>query len=262
MTRKKDSYLRTDAKRCRWKSQKTILRSNWSPQEITEPDYHEFNDLTTEHVIIEAEASEEDEKPVLVNQRQYLKNSLHGTVTEVTFYDGGFLKIREGSKTELLKEHVLELRFINPKPVTVRQFATPWLWLSLASGLAAVVAPVFMPATQYAKFSSLAAITTAVLAAVFLLTFVYRSKVNHQFCTASGKADVVSLTGAFGCFRHARVLAVQIEHAIERACVLTGVHDIRYLRAEMQAHYKLAETGVISRKECSDGTALILSKFG
>jgi hypothetical protein len=30
----------------------------------------------------------------------------------------------------------------------------------------------------------------------------------------------------------------------------------------MQAHYKLAETGVITREECSDGTALILSKFG
>ena len=30
----------------------------------------------------------------------------------------------------------------------------------------------------------------------------------------------------------------------------------------MKAHYKLAETGVISRKACSDGTSAILSRFG
>ena len=40
------------------------------------------------------------------------------------------------------------------------------------------------------------------------------------------------------------------------------LNDTSYLRAEMKAHYKLAETGVISREACSDGTAQILSKFG
>ena len=58
-----------------------------------------------------------------------------------------------------------------------------------------------------------------------------------------------------------RAMAREIRRAIVRASAETGAHDVRYLRAEMLAHYKLAETGVITRDACSDAAALILSKF-
>ena len=57
-------------------------------------------------------------------------------------------------------------------------------------------------------------------------------------------------------------MSFQVREAIAKANADSGVHDVRYLRAEMQAHYKLAETGVITREACSNGTALILGKFG
>ena len=231
-------------------------------QPTTDIDYHGFNDLTTEHIIIGTETADKTQDPTVIRQREYLNNRIQRTITEVTFYEEGFLKIREGSRKNMLKEHVLELRFIDPKPITVRQVAMPWLWLSISLVLSALLASFVMPDTQLAKYLIPTSTSLTALSVLMISIFVYRYKIVHQFHTASGKADVVSLTGSIGCFRRARTMALQIQNSIERACAGTGVHDVRYLRAEMQAHYKLAETGVITREECSDGTALILSKFG
>ena len=57
------------------------------------------------------------------------------------------------------------------------------------------------------------------------------------------------------------MIVKEICNAIRDARQQNTENDIDYLRAEMKAHYKLAETGVISRKACSNGTTLILSKF-
>jgi len=68
-----------------------------------------FNALTTEHIVIEDEFAAQTE-PEVVREREYLRNHVQRTITEITFYEEGFLKIREGNKKKLLKEHVLELR--------------------------------------------------------------------------------------------------------------------------------------------------------
>ncbi|MCH7853831.1 MAG: hypothetical protein IIB76_05790 [Proteobacteria bacterium] len=221
-----------------------------------------FHDLTTEHIVIEDEFANPADDLKVVREREYLRNHVQRTITEITFYEEGFLKIREGNKKKLLKEHVLELRFIDPEPIMVRQIAMPWLWSSLALAVLASGAGVFLPATQIPQYAAPVAAILAALAILLFCVFVCRSKISHIFCTASGKTDVVSLCASIGCFREARNLAMQVRKAIERAGEDNGVHDVRYLRAEMQAHYRLAETGVITREECSDGTALILSKFG
>lgn len=221
-----------------------------------------FHDLTTEHIVIEDEFANPADDLKVVREREYLRNHVQRTITEITFYEEGFLKIREGNKKTLLKEHILELRFIDPEPILVRQIAMPCLWSSLGLAVLALFAGVLLPATQIPQYAAPAATILAAFALLLFFVFVYRSKISHIFCTASGKTDVVSLCGSIGCFRQAQKMAVKVRKAIEGACEDSGVHDVRYLRAEMQAHYRLAETGVITREECSDGTALILSKFG
>ncbi len=223
---------------------------------------HRFDDLTTEHIVIGGETDDHEKKPTIVRKREYIRNHVQGTITEITFYEEGFLKIREGNKKDLLKEHVLELRFIDPEPATVRLIAMRWLAGSLVLAFLAILASTLLPATGFVRYAEFATIVLSGLAIGLFGNFVYRSKVSHFFCTASGKTEVVSLTGSLGCFGRAREISAQVSKAAARACEDSGVHDIRYLRAEMQAHYRLAETGVITREECSDGTALILSKFG
>jgi len=221
-----------------------------------------FSDLTTEHIVIEDEFAAQADQPKVVREREYLNNHVQRTITEITYYEEGYLKIREGNKKKLLKEHVIELRFIDPEPIMVRQIAMRWLWSSLALAVLALFASLVLPVTRISQYAAPAATILSILAVLIFFVFVYRSKISHIFCTASGKTDVVTLSGSIGCFRQARNMAIGIRKAIERACEDSGVHDVRYLRAEMQAHYRLAETGVITREECSDGTALILSKFG
>ena len=221
-----------------------------------------YDNPDTEHIYIGDEFADQAGEPTTIRRREYLRNHVRRTITEVTFYEEGFLKIREGNEKSLLKEHVVELRFLDSNPVVSKQFATSWLWSALGTGALALLSLTALTMANLSGYTTPVAGVFAVLAALSLALFVYRSQVTHQFFTASGKAGVVSLTGSLGCVRRARVMSFQVREAIARANADSGVHDVRYLRAEMQAHYKLAETGVITREACSDGTALILSKFG
>jgi hypothetical protein len=216
----------------------------------------------TEHIYIGDDFADQSRKPTTVTKCQRIKNRVRGIITEFTFYDEGFLKIREGTKKKFNKEHVLELRFMKPEPITTRRNATVCLWSSLGIGILALFVSVVLPLMNLAQYTISLTVILTTLAILGLLFFVYRSEVTHQYCTTSGRTVVLSLTGSFGCDHHMRAMAREIHRAIVRASAETGAHDVRYLRAEMQAHYKLAETGAITREACSDGTALILSKFG
>ena len=233
-------------------------RTNGRP----ESDLEAFAGMDTEHIYIGDEFTEQTHEPKTIAKCKHIKNRVHGTTTELTFYEEGFLKIREGNKKKLNKNHVLELRFIKPEPVTTGKIATSCLWSSLSIGILALVASFVLPLTSLAQHTISVTAVLATLSILSLLFSAYRSEVTHQFCTASGQTVVLSLTGSFGCARRMRTMASEVTHAIERASADTGAHDVHYLRAEMSAHYKLSETGVISREACSDGTALILSKFG
>jgi len=237
-------------------SQKTTRHSGFSESVDSR-----FHDLTTEHIVIEDESDEPVDEPKLVREREYLHNHIQRTTTEITYYEEGFLKIREGSKKKLLKEHILELRFIDPEPIMVKRIAIAWLCSAFSLAILALLAGALLPASKISQYAAPVALTLSFLSVLGFAVFVYRSKIMHIFCTASGKTDVFTLSGSIGCFHPARKMAAHVREAIEQACANSGAHDVRYLRAEMQAHYRLAETGVITREECSDGTALILSKF-
>jgi hypothetical protein len=221
-----------------------------------------YDNPDTEHIYIGDEFADQASEPTTIRRREYLRNHVLRTITEVTFFEEGFLKIREGNRKSLLKEHVVELRFLDPDPVINKRIATSWLWSLLGTSALALSSLVALPLAGFPGYATPVAGILAGLAALSLAMFVYRSQVTHQFHTASGKTGVVSLTGSLGSVRRVRVMSFQVREAIGRANADSGVHDVRYLRAEMQAHYKLAETGVITREACSDGTALILSKFG
>lgn len=218
--------------------------------------------MNTEHIYIGDEFADQSLEPTNICRTEAIRNRVNGTVIELTFYEEGFLKVRENRKRANNKEHMLELRFLEPEPVSTTYTATRSLWLSLGLGVSSLVTSFVLPATSFAQYSFSAMAVLSTIAVVCLLVFVYRSEVRHQFRTANGRAVVLSLGSSFGCIRRMRAMANEIRKAIDRANDRTEQHDVNYLRAEMQAHYKLAETGVITREACSNGTSLILSKFG
>lgn len=218
--------------------------------------------MDTEHIYIGDEMAELAGEPATVSCITRIRNFVTGTRTELTFYEEGYLHVRETRKKKVVKKHMLELRFLQAEPVVYRRLATPFLWSALAIGVAALFVSFVLPLTSVAGYTMSATAFLATLAVIGLLLFVYRSEVTHRFCTANGHTIVLSLTGSFGCMRRARLAARAIGNAIAAAAGRYDARDVRYLRAEMQAHYRLAETGVISREACSNGTSLILSKFG
>jgi hypothetical protein len=219
-------------------------------------------EMDTEHIYIGDEFADNSNEPTQVSKCESIRNCVNGTVTELTFFEEGFLKVREGNNKKRNTEHVLELRFLEPDPLITQKIATSTLWSSLGFGFVALSSAFVLPMTTLAQYTMSAVLLTATLALLCLILFVYRSEVIFRFCTASGQTVVLSLKGSFGCIRRMREMAHQVQQAILSATTDTDADDIRYLRAEMQAHYKLVETGVITREACSDGTALILSKFG
>ena len=218
--------------------------------------------MDAEHIYIGDEFADNSNEPTQVGNYERIRNCVSGTLTELTFFEEGFLKVRESNSKKRNTEHVLELRFLESYPLTTQKIAKPALWSSLGFGLVALSSSFALPMTTIAQYTMSAVLLTATLALLCLILFVYRSEVIFQFCTARGQTVVLSLKGSFGCIRRMREMACQVQQAILSATADTDADDVRYLRAEMQAHYKLVETGVITREACSNGTTLILSKFG
>lgn len=221
-----------------------------------------FAGYESEHIYIEDVFADADEEPRTVTKRVRIRNRARGLVTELTFFAEGFLQVREGSTKKILKDHTLELRFVDPDPAIDRHLATGWLWGAAAGGLLALLAYFLLPLTGAAGYTFAATTTLVTAAIVALLQALYRSDLTVKFVTASGRAEVLQLIGCVGCMRRVRHAAKDIRQAISTAGGDSGTFDVRYLRAEMQAHYRLRENGVISQEECSDGTAQILARFG
>ena len=218
--------------------------------------------MVAEHIYIGDETFESSAEPINISGRAQVRNRVDGTFVELDFYEEGFLKVREHRKDKLRKEQLLDLQFLNPNPVTTQHAATGFLRSALACGLLAIATSVAVPTTTYSQYAMSTTAVLGTLAVLLLLFCVYGSRSEHLFQTASGQAVVLTLSSSLGCKRQVRDIALNIRRSIVEASRGTDSCDVRYLRAEMQAHYKLAETGVISRQACSDSTKLILSKFG
>ena len=221
-----------------------------------------FAGYETEHIYIEDVSVDATEQPRTVRKQMRLRNRVRGTVTELTFYDEDFLRVREGTPKKVAKDYVLELRFVDPQPERRRHAAVASMWTMIGAAALGLGALVVLPLTGLASYAFPVASLLGTVAAVALMLFVYKSVECTRFCTVSGRAVVVTLVASIGCITKMRRAAREIQRAVAGVGGDTAVSDVRYLRAEMQAHYRLREKGVISQQACSDGTAQILSKFG
>lgn len=217
--------------------------------------------MTGEHIVIADELYDHSVEPTQLTREESIANRIKGIVTELYFYDEGWVKVRQSFKGKNTTEHLIELRFLNPRAETSRRPAKRSLWLALGLGVIAILAALLLPMTALSTYALSAAAIFATLALFALLSHIYRHDVRYRFVTATGRAAVLTLPGSFGCMRRTRASVRMIREAISDARSEDNVGDVAYLRAEMKAHYKLAETGVISQQACADGTRLILSRF-
>lgn len=224
---------------------------------------HEIQDaLPAEHIYIGDEAEDSAGEPTTVSRRCRFVNWVKGVQTELTFFEEGFLKIRQFRRGLLCKDHVLELRFLNLEPTASRVVRWPFLWIATAFAGITAIASLLSIVGNAPQFVFTGAVLSGTAAIVSLLLFLYRSSESFSFYTASGAAEVLTLRSNLGCFRRCRAVVPLVTAAIRDAVADNTLDEETYLRAETQAHYRLRETGVITRKACSTGISMILTKFG
>lgn len=218
--------------------------------------------LASEHIYIAGDNSDPSDEPTIVGKRFRLFNPVRGLLTEFTLFNEGFLKVRGYKKKRLVRDYLLELRFLDPKPAVIRRAVMQTLWAALGLAGAAVIAWLVAKITALDTYLLPASIALTSAALVAFLLFVYQSGEKTLFCTASGNVPVLVLLTSFGCFRQSRKIVPEISRAIAGAIRNNMLEEEPYLRAEMQDHYRLRNEGVITPKACSAGTARILSRFG
>ncbi len=218
--------------------------------------------FASEHIYIVGDDPDPADAPTIVSKQFTLSNRVRGLHTAFTFFNEGFLKVREYKKKKLGKEFMLELRFLNPKPTVIRRLVMQLFWLSFGLGVAAGSSWLIAKFTTLDTYLFPASIALATGALVALLLFIYQSGEKTLFCTASGDVPVLMLLTNFGCYRHGRQIVPEICNAIGTAISKNTLEEEPYLRAEMQDHYRLLNEGAISPKACSTGTSRILSRFG
>lgn len=218
--------------------------------------------MDTEHIFIGDEFADDSPEPVTVCDERQIRNRVDGTETHLTFYEEGFLRVRQSRKNGKAREHLLELGFIEPEPTTTRRTASAFLWSALGLGILAYVTRPMLAMMNLSDYVLTGSVILSIGAILSLMLFILRSKVNYAFRTTVGQAVVLSLSASFGCKRKMRAAVECIRKATARASTDKRANGESYLRAEMKAHYKLVEMGVISREACSLSTTQILSKFG
>ncbi len=218
--------------------------------------------LASEHILISGDGTDEIDEPTVVGKQFRVSNRVRGLRTEFTFFNEGFLKVREYKRKKLSKEYMLELRFLNPKPTVIQRFVKESFWAALSFGGAAAISWLLTKFTSLDPYTFPASIVFSTGAMVALLLGIYQSGEKILFSTASGNVPVLTLLTNFGCFHRSRVVVPEINKAIIEAISRNALDEEPYLRAEMQDHYRLRNEGVISPKACNTASSRILARVG
>jgi hypothetical protein len=219
-----------------------------------------------EHISLEAEP---DPAPDLTQpttkravQATYtLITALRRRNTQLTLLEGHFVAVRSSDSHQLSLDYVLDLRFVHPKPVTVRHIAWGWLaaaMLLLGSGtaitwLAPGPWPVFLESVAFGivLICLLGTIGT-------LLKFARATTESLQFLSEHGAAVLIDITGSIGSTRQGKRFFVELIKSIRAAKQVRPQPKAQWLRDEMREHHRLRELEVISEADYEASKGRIL----
>jgi hypothetical protein len=157
--------------------------------------------------------------------------------------------------------HTVDLRFVDPKPIVVRN--VPWRWLCVAMGLTALTA---LAVTLAAKWpNALQAVggwwVPVGLGAANAVLYVvcYRLATESLlFLSRHGRVRAIAIAGRLGTARHAKACAADVVVRIKLARQHFNQTRPEYLRDEMREHARLYEQAAFSEDHYNDAKRRIL----
>lgn len=207
-----------------------------------------------EHISLESSGDESLAAPKQrprrkVRFRYTLYSRLRGCATELDLLEDHFLSVRAVRPDCEPKKYEFDLRFVNAKPVIVRQIA--WFWLTIAISLAALSAGglwLLWPAAiagwiAPAPLTAMAALLAAV-GAVFM--FLRRTTESLEFISVHGEVTLVSVMGAIGSALDGKKFFVELIKSIHAAKAARPQKPPQFLRDEMREHHRLHEVGALT----------------
>jgi hypothetical protein len=237
----------------------TIQASQLAERASPEP---QALDETVEHIYL---ADDSDvgvaAEPKTVAESFELRDRLRRVVTEITLYQEGFLRVEETRGGKRLYAHRLDLRYLDPMPTLKSYYPKRWLKIAAACGATGALAGLLASFAALRAFLLPAAVLAGLAALATLLVFVYFSHEKIVFRTRHGRAAALKLIAGLGCMRRFRAALPALVHAIQEAEEELDEDTAIFLRAEMREHYRLRGEGVLSERECGDGTGRILTHF-
>jgi hypothetical protein len=232
------------------------------PADFTEAENHVLGEDTTEHIYLSDESgSDAHNQPKTVAEKFALHDRLRRTVTEITLYNEGFLKLARTRRGKRAKPVVLDLRYLDPVPSVDAHYPKGLLKAAAISSAVAGVVTLLAQIDALSAFAYPAAGLAALTAFVLIGLFVYLSHERVVYRTLHGRAAALRLVAGLRYMRPVRRVMPKIIRANERAEENIGDDTAIYLRAEMREHYRLRGDGVLSADDCSESTGRILTHF-
>jgi len=220
--------------------------------------------LQSETIVLETrdfDLDTADPPPGTVKERFALKNRLRATTTELAIFHEYYAMIRVKRKGRKLSSVLINLRYLDSRPVLSRFVATKLLRTALGLLSGALLAGLMACISVLTILSTLTAISLVTAAGVALWLFADRTNETITFRTAEGLTPALVLRANFGCRRACRALVPSLVQDIVAAKLAVSSDRHTYLRRAIREHYRLLEMGVISADVCSAGTRRILAKF-
>lgn len=220
--------------------------------------------LQAETIVLETrdiDVDSQDTPPAVLKQKLTLNNRIRGTTTEVGLFREHFLMLRLKRKGKTARSTLVNLRYIDTRPTLSRVVARRTLHVALGCLAGAFLAGVLAAFSVLTLWTTLFAVGATAAAAAALWLYAWRTTESIAFRTTVGRIPVFALRANLGCLRACRALVPSIVDAINEARRTNPTDREAYLRREMREHYRLSETGVLSKEACSAGTRRILGQF-
>jgi hypothetical protein len=209
-----------------------------------------------EHISIEAES----ETPLASTRPPHravrstfeLHSKLRGCRTEVSLLDDHYLAVKSERLKTAAKKYVLDLRFVNAKPVLLRQVA--WSWLAAATVLLlSTVAAIWWAAAAtreiFASPGFYIGIGSAFATGIAVFFFMRRTTESLDFTSVHGGVSLVSILGGIGSVQTGKRFFVEMIKTIDAAKQARPQSKPQWLRDEMREHHRLRELNVITEAE-------------
>lgn len=231
------------------------------------PLYDATSAIQVEHVCLEAEEFVIDRhfRGAPVGPSLSIASEFRGRGTELAVLDGHRLAVRTQRRRRTERQYVVDLRYIDQKPVIRLRIA--WYCWSASVTLAALAAasngfvgvPDSLPWLRAGLPVSIGLLVAAIGVGWLAL---YRTHERIQLQSVHGRAALVDIKGNPGCSRAAAIFLAELERHIAEARARAALSKQQFLCDELHEHRRLLEEGVLTPAVYESSKRRILHAHG